>query len=315
MSLVAIIAALIVEQWRPVGGLKAYFALLARWADWLEHSFNGGERRHGIIAGSWPWCRCWVAVAAYYLLLAANPLLAVAFNVGALYFTLGFRQFSHYFTDLQLAIRAGDIERARELIGAWRGEPAQHRSREEVIRLAIEEALVASHRHVFGVLFWFLLLPGPSGAILYRLALHLLHRWRGSGAFGRFSERAYRVLEWPAVRLTAASFAVVGDFEDAVYCWRTQARDWSDPDAGVVLAAGAGALGVRLGMPLTAIEGVEVRPELGLGELADRRSTAWWGWSGAPWCCEVVRPLGADAGGAFWGRPTHAGVPRQRSGA
>jgi cobalamin biosynthesis protein CobD/CbiB len=71
------------------------------------------------------------------------------------------------------------------------------------------------------------------------------------------------------VRLTAASFAVVGDFEDAVYCWRTQARDWSDPDAGVVLAAGAGALGVRLGMPLTAIEGVEVRPELGLGEIPD----------------------------------------------
>ena len=71
------------------------------------------------------------------------------------------------------------------------------------------------------------------------------------------------------MRLTAAAFAVVGDFEDAVYCWRTQARDWSDPDAGVVLAAGAGALGVRLGMPLTAIEGVEVRPELGLGEQAD----------------------------------------------
>jgi len=62
---------------------------------------------------------------------------------------------------------------------------------------------------------------------------------------------------------------VVGDFEDAVYCWRTQARSWSDADAGVVLAAGAGAMGVRLGMPLTGIDGVEVRPELGLGENAD----------------------------------------------
>jgi cobalamin biosynthesis protein CobD/CbiB len=71
------------------------------------------------------------------------------------------------------------------------------------------------------------------------------------------------------VRLTAASFAVVGDFEDAVYCWRTQAPAWPDPDAGVVLAAGAGALGVRLGMPLSAVEGVEVRPELGVGDTAD----------------------------------------------
>ena len=161
------------------------------------------------------------------------------------------------------------LEGARELIGAWRGEPSQHRSREEVIRLAIEEALVASHRHVFGVLFWFMLLPGPSGAILYRLALHLRWRWHGLGAFGAFAERVVRVLEWPAVRLTAASFAVVGDFENAAYCWRAQARSWSDPDAGVVLAAGAGAMGVRLGMPLTSIDGVEPRPELGLGENAD----------------------------------------------
>jgi adenosylcobinamide-phosphate synthase len=205
----------------------------------------------------------------YGVLLWIHPLLALAFNVAALYLTLGFRQFSHYFTDLQLAIRSGDLERARALLGEWRGEPAQHRSREEVIRLAIEEALVASHRHVFGVLFWFVLLPGPSGAILYRLAVTLRRRWRGLGAFGAFAERAGRLLEWPAVRLTAASFAVVGDFEDTIYCWRTQAPAWPDPDAGVILAAGAGALGVRLGMPLTALEGVEVRPELGVGETAD----------------------------------------------
>jgi len=270
MSVLAIVAALVLEQWLPLGDRKAYFELLARWSSWLEASFNAGESRHGTVA----WLVAVlpplvVAVAAYYLLLAASPLLAIAFNAGALYLTLGFRQFSHYFTDLQLAIRAGDVDRARELIGAWRGEPAQHRSREEVIRLAIEEALVASHRHVFGVLFWFMLLPGPSGAILYRLALHLRRRWHTLGAFGAFAERMVRVLEWPAVRLTAACFAVVGDFEDAVYCWRTQARGWSDPDAGVVLAAGAGAIGVRLGMPLTAIDGVEVRPEIGLGESAD----------------------------------------------
>jgi adenosylcobinamide-phosphate synthase len=270
MSVLAILAALILEQWRPLGERKAYFALLARWANWLERSFNAGEARHGSIA----WLVAVLpvlaaALALHFALLWVDPLLALLFNIGALYLTLGFRQFSHYFTDLQLAIRAGEVDRARELIGAWRGEPAQHRSREEVIRLAIEEALVASHRHVFGVLFWFMLLPGPSGAILYRLALHLGRRWHGLGAFGAFAERMVRVLEWPAVRLTAASFAVVGDFEDAIYCWRTQARSWSDPDAGVVLAAGAGALGVRLGMPLTAIDGVEVRPELGLGENAD----------------------------------------------
>ena len=270
MSVLAAIAALLLEQWRPLGDRKAYFSVLAAWAGWMERSFNAGESRHGLIA----WLVAVLpplaaALALYYLLLWVSPLLALAFNVAALYFTLGFRQFSHYFTDLQLAIRAGDLERARELLGAWRGEPAQHRSREEVIRLALEEALVASHRHVFGVLFWFVLLPGPSGAILYRLAVYLGRRWQGLGAFGAFAERARGLLEWPSVRVTAASFAVVGDFEDAVYCWRTQAPTWPDPNAGVVLAAGAGALGVRLGMPLAAIDGVEVRPELGVGETAD----------------------------------------------
>jgi len=77
------------------------------------------------------------------------------------------------------------------------------------------------------------------------------------------------LLEWPAVRLTAAAFAVVGDFEDAIYCWRTQAAAWPDPNLGIVLAAGAGALGVKLGMPLTEVEGLQPRPELGLGETAD----------------------------------------------
>ena len=68
------------------------------------------------------------------------------------------------------------------------------------------------------------------------------------------------MLEWPAVRLTAAAFALVGDFENAVYCWRTQARTWPDPDAGIVLAAGAGAMGVRLGMPVQEVDGLQPRP-------------------------------------------------------
>ena len=87
--------------------------------------------------------------------------------------------------------------------------------------------------------------------------------------FGEFAQRAFYVLEWPAVRLTAAAFAVVGDFEDAVYCWRTQARSWPDANAGIVLAAGAGAMGVRLGMPVQEVDGMTPRPELGVGEPAE----------------------------------------------
>jgi cobalamin biosynthesis protein CobD/CbiB len=270
MSVLAIIAALVIEQWRPLGDRKLVHHALAGWASWIEQSFNGGERRHGVIA----WLVAVLpavaaAIVLHYLLRAASPVLALLFNIAVLYLTLGFRQFSHYFTDIQLAVKSGDIERARALLDGWRGASGVVRAREEVIRLAIEEALLASHRHVFGVLLWYLLLPGPSGAILYRLAAYLAWRWKDLGSFGQFAQRAFQVLEWPAVRLTAAAFAVVGDFEDAVYCWRTQARSWADPNAGIVLAAGAGAMGVRLGMPVQEVDGMQPRPELGVGEPAE----------------------------------------------
>jgi len=270
MGVLAIIAALVLEQWRPLDDRKAVYGALASWADWLERSFNAGERRHGMIAWIIAALVPVAAVAALYALLWwISPVAALLLNIVALYFTLGFRQFSHYFTGIQAALRDGEVERARELLGSWRGEPAAHRSREEVVRLAIEEAIAASHRHVFAVLFWFVVLPGPSGAILYRMASFLQRRWAGKGDFGGFAQLALRALEWPAARLTAAAFAVVGDFEDAIYCWRTQAAAWPDPNLGIVLAAGAGALGVKLGMPLTEVEGLQARPELGLGEAAD----------------------------------------------
>ena len=270
MSILAIIAALVIEQWRPLGERKSVSATLSAWASSLERSFNGGERRHGMVAWLVAVLPPVIATAVlYWLLAAASGVLALAFNVAVLYLTLGFRQFSHYFTDIQLAVKAGDIERARSLLEQWRGASGVVRSREEVIRLSIEEALVAAHRHVFGVLLWYLLLPGPSGAILYRLAAYLAARWKPMGVFGNFATRAFHVLEWPAVRITAAAFALVGDFENTVYCWRTQARTWADPDAGIVLAAGAGAMGVRLGMPVQDMEGIAPRPELGVGDPAD----------------------------------------------
>jgi cobalamin biosynthesis protein CobD/CbiB len=81
------------------------------------------------------------------------------------------------------------------------------------------------------------------------------------------------LLDWIPVRLTALSFAIVGDFEDAVSCWRTQAHLWSIQDGGlaigILLASGGGALGVQLGGPLPVLVGEpDVRAEIGTGEPA-----------------------------------------------
>jgi cobalamin biosynthesis protein CobD/CbiB len=177
MSVIAIIAALVIEQWRPLGERTGVSAALAAYATWLERSFKGGAREHGLTAGLVgvlpPLV---VSVLLHALFSAAGWIFALAFDIAVLYLTLGFRQFSHYFTDIQLAIKAGDVDRARALLEQWRGASGVVRTREEVVRLSIEEALVAAHRHVFGVLLWYLILPGPSGAILYRLAAYLAAR-------------------------------------------------------------------------------------------------------------------------------------------
>lgn len=273
MGLVSLILALLLEQWRPLRSV-----LLARplehWADFVEEHFNAGEYRHGVLG----WCVVVLPLAAlgwtvYAAAYAVHPLLALAVNVGALYLSLGFREGSHRFGEIQASLKAQQVDRARAVLSQWRGEAYPDLAPSEVARLAIETALAGSHRHVFGVMLWFLVLPGPSGALAYRAAAFLAEHWNAKrpdlGPFGRFAADAFAAMDWVPVRVTALAFAVVGDFEDAVYCWRTQAARWLDPLLGVVLASGAGAMGVRLGMPIPREGVVADRPEIGLGDDAD----------------------------------------------
>jgi adenosylcobinamide-phosphate synthase len=275
MTVICLIVVLLLEQVRPLSERKTVAAPLSRYARFFEGHFNDGQERHGMIAWLLAVLPATVACAAVYLaLMTVNPLLGFVWNVAILYLALGFRQFSHFYTDIHLALRMGETERARALLGEWRGRSADGLNANEIARLAMEEALVASHRHVFAVVVWFVLLPGPAGALMYRLAYYFSRHWGARrdaefGAFGHFAKRAFAAIDWLPVRITASFFAIVGDFEDAVYCWRTQAARWPDEATGILLASGAGALGVRLGLPIIESGEVTERPELGLGEEAD----------------------------------------------
>lgn len=274
MTLFAIILVLALDQARPAPAVRIE-ALLRAYAEFLEGRFNAGERRQGLAAWMTGVALPVAIVFVVQILLShfGHPLFTFALGVAVLYLTAGFRQFSHSFTDIHLALRMGELDRARQLLAAWRGGSTDHMGSSEVARLAIEQALVCSHRHVFAPFFWFVLL-GPAGALLYRLSLSFHRQWGEPrdaefGEFGEFAVKAFSIVDWAPVRLTAASFAVVGDFEDAVYCWRNQAQRWPEPSAGILLASGAGALGVKLGMPLRQDAGMSDRPELGLNDDAD----------------------------------------------
>ena len=167
MVIFSVIAVLLLEQLRPLSYVACVRTPLFGLADWIERRFDAGEPHNG----AWAWCAVVVPLVALSGLVAVvfdalNPLLGWLWTVGVLYLTLGFRQFSHYYSAIHLALRMDDLEHARELLGEWCGESCAGLSASEVAQRAIEQALVASHRHVFGVLVWVVLLPGPCGAVL-----------------------------------------------------------------------------------------------------------------------------------------------------
>jgi adenosylcobinamide-phosphate synthase len=279
MSLLSLIAALLLEQVHPLSSRKYLFTWLAGYVEFLQRNFNAGQQKHGriawLIAVLFPLLLVGVV---FYILLDVHPLFALAFNVLVLYLTMGFRQFSHYYTDIHLALRDKKLDKARELLGDWLGKSCNELSEEEVARVTIEQALLCSHRNVFGVVFWFVIFMmlglGPIGAVMYRLALFLYNNWGMQdeaeyGDFGAFARMAYHVMEWIPLRLTAITFAIVGNFEDTAYCWQNQAASWPDPEAGILLAGGAGALGVRLGQTIVQDQRPVFRPEIGVGDEAD----------------------------------------------
>lgn len=274
MTFISLLAALLLDQWRPLRVSNRVHGAFGRYVTMLSSIFNRGQYRDGVIS--------WVLAVApfalgvmilYWALRHASGMLAVLLNIAVLYVALGFRQFSHFYTDVMQALRTADLARAREILGAWRGKSTREFSDHEIACVAIEQGLVRAHRHVFGVMAWFVLL-GPAGAIIYRIAALLNDRWSpGSGApddpYGLFASRAYTVIDWVPARLTAISFAVAGDFMGAVECWREQAASWRSQSQGIVLAAAAGALGIRLGGVLHEVDGIEYRPQLGDGDEAD----------------------------------------------
>jgi cobalamin biosynthesis protein CobD/CbiB len=280
MNFFSLLFALALEQAYSLKLRSQLQLLFVRYANALERHLNAGEERHGIVAWVLAVLPPSLLVAVVYVgLYAIQPLAAWLWNALVLYLMMGFRQFSHPFTEIGEALQAGNLNLARRRLAEWRGDSGIELTSHETARLAIEGGILESHRHVFGTMLWFLLLPGPSGAVLYRLAGIVAEKWsveethplgQELAQFGSFARRVFYWLDWLPVRLTAVSFAVVGDFEDAIYCWRTQAAQWQPTEQGIILASGAGALGVKLGEPLREVGGgVIYRPELGVGDAAD----------------------------------------------
>lgn len=262
MSFFAILFALLIEQVRPLGAHNPIHSGLRIWARWVSRNCDAGKPQHGWVA----WVLAVLApallamVVHWLLTLYVGWPAAMVWSVLVLYVTLGFRQFSHHFTEIRDALEAGDEQRARQLLALWQRVDASELPRSEIVRHVIEYSVLAAHRHVFGVLAWFSILAafgfGPAGAVLYRMAEFVVRYWRhrshtqvqpASEALQSAATRAWTAVDWLPARLTAIAFAVVGSFEEAIDCWRNYAQRFPNDNDGVILAATSGAVNVRLG--------------------------------------------------------------------
>ena len=261
MSFFSILLALVLEQARPLAPHNPIYQGVEQWSRWVARTLDAGVRH--LAWATWTLATVAPALLAVLVHVLAQWglgwLAAVLWHVALLYVTLGFRQFSHHFTAIRDALDDGDENKARELLAQWQQVQVGEIARSEIVRHVIEYSVIAAHRHVFGVFFWYAVLStvglGPAGAVVYRLAEYVQRRWQReaqadggvSSMLAQVATQAWQVLDWLPARATALGFAIVGSFEDAMDGWRHHAQKFPQDNDGVILAATAGAINVQLG--------------------------------------------------------------------
>jgi adenosylcobinamide-phosphate synthase len=261
MSFISILVALLIEQARPLSPVNMVHGRVRNWVIWVVRHVDTGQVRHGWLT----WCVAVLLPVAlsivvhWMLWFSVGWLGALAWNILVLYWTLGFRQFSHHFTGIRDALEGGDEDLARKLLAQWMRIDASDLPRSEILRQVIAHSVLSAHRRVFGVFAWYSLFSalglGPAGAVMYRLAEYfsvVVQRTATSSslllssALRRGVIQAWSVIDWIPSRITALGFAFVGSFEEAIDRWRKYELVRPGDNDGVVLAATAGALNVQL---------------------------------------------------------------------
>ncbi|HYC42572.1 MAG TPA: adenosylcobinamide-phosphate synthase CbiB [Noviherbaspirillum sp.] len=255
------------RKWHPLVG----FGMMA---SVIERRLNRGSflRLRGVLAWSvavipLTCIAAWIAATATSVHVVAG----FAVHAALLYFSIGLRSLRDHMLPIARALVAGELAQARELTSRIVSRDTRQSGEPELAKAAVESLLENGNDAVFGTLFWFAVAGGP-GAVLFRLANTLDAMWGYRNerfhAFGWLAARSDDVLNWIPARLTALSYAILGDTRSAWQCWRTQAASWSSPNAGPVMSAGAGALRLALGGAAEYDGEIEQRPLLGAGRPA-----------------------------------------------
>lgn len=250
------------RRWHPLVGF-------GNLASRIERRLNRGNAR--LLRGSVAWALAVLPLSVLCLLLTG--LAGLWLHAVLLYLCLGLRSLRDHTIPIHDALCGGDLAQARALTARIVSRDTSNAGESDLAKASAESLLENGNDAVFGTLFWFILLGGP-GAVLFRLANTLDAMWgyrsERFNLFGRPAARIDDVLNYVPARLTALSYVLLAGagLARAWQCWRTQAPAWSSPNAGPVMASGAGALGISLGGAAVYDGEIEQRPPLGAGPAA-----------------------------------------------
>jgi adenosylcobinamide-phosphate synthase len=245
------------QRWHPLAG----FGWLARR---VEQMFYGASYWRGIVA----LCALLLPLAAFAAWLQSLAFIGMLSSVLLLYFAIAPRSLREHAERVSAALGNNDLPAARVAVSMMVSRDTTQLNEAGVARATVESVLENGNDAIFSALFWFAV-AGAPGVVLYRLSNTLDAMWGYRNAryneFGWAAARLDDVLNYVPARLTALSYGLVGYTRSALQCWRTQAPQWDSPNAGPVMAAGAGALQVRLGGKAVYQGAISERPLLGCG--------------------------------------------------
>ena len=191
----------------------------------------------------------------------------------AVWTALGGRSLEQAATTMAELLEAGDLPAARGHAAVLVGRDPRDLDAPELCRATIESVAENTADALVGALLWGAL-AGAPGVAVYRAANTLDamigHRSPRYERFGWAAARLDDLLTWPAARLTALLSVLIaplagGDARQALRIVRRDGACHPSPNAGLIEAAFAGALGVRLGGTNRYAAHTEHRERLGDG--------------------------------------------------
>jgi adenosylcobinamide-phosphate synthase len=176
--------------------------------------------------------------------------------------------------DVAQALSRGDLDGARKLLPNLVGRDPSNLDEEEIVRAVVESVAENTVDAIVAPVLW-AAVAGAPGALGYR-AVNTMDAMVGHHSaryehYGWASARLDDVANWVPARAAALLVALVRPTfaREVRLAVSTQASAHPSPNAGVVEAAFAAALGVRLGGPNRYDDRLEDRPILGSGRAVN----------------------------------------------